>query len=220
MIKLDILQPGGVVTFCNTLRVGTDVPVTGASASGRVRWIGVQCVASGDVMNFLRFCLCLIGWLAILPVCAGGPPESASVAVFGTDPDLSAGATALRLGDFEAGIRLTLLGLKHAPSPRNRASGFSNLCAGYVGAHQYDKAIEACDAALKISRNNWHIYNNRALALLGLGRVAEARRDHATGLVLKPAAATLEQVGSLIDARAAEGVLAGVGAAESAAAAE
>ncbi len=161
-------------------------------------------------MNFVWLRIFLVGWLAVtpVPVCADGAPKSAGVTVFGSDPDLSAGAAALQLGNFEEGIRLTLEGLKRGPAARNRASGFNNLCAGYVGARQYEQAMEACDAALEINASNWHVYNNRALALLGLGRLEEARRDHETGLALKPDSPKLGKVRGLIDARHAETVLA------------
>jgi tetratricopeptide (TPR) repeat protein len=142
------------------------------------------------------------------PAQAAGAPKAAGVTMLGVDPSLAAGADALRLRQFDEGIRLTLLGLSSVPSGRNRARGLNNLCAGYVGARQYQKAVEACDSALALNKHNWRIYNNRALAMLGLGRVDQARRNHADGLALKPDSRKLAATQARIETSAQKAVIA------------
>lgn len=125
--------------------------------------------------------------------------DSYSRTMMGMDPALNEGAMALRLGDFEVGVRLTLGGLDSLLTQRDRAGALSNLCAGYVGAEEFAKALESCDQALEIYARNWRIYNNRALALLGLGRVAAAREDVEKGLALNPDSASLAKVSNMIE---------------------
>ncbi len=143
----------------------------------------------------LRIAIIFLG-AGLLAAQAG---DSSSRTTIGMDPGLNEGAVALRLGDFEAGVRLILGGLESTLTLRDRANALSNLCAGYVGAEQFVKALESCDRALELSARNWRIYNNRALALLGLGRIAAAREDVEKGLALNPDSVTLARVAGLID---------------------
>ncbi len=120
--------------------------------------------------------------------------EPGSHTVFGTDPALIDGARALQLRDFATGIELTLEGLAATVDPADRAAALSNLCAGYVGTKQYALALQACNAALAIRPLNWRTWSNRALAWLGQGRLAQARRDLEAGLRLAPEAHALQEV--------------------------
>ena len=106
---------------------------------------------------------------------AGEPPSKTTL---GGNEALVAGSRALMVGNYEAGIRLTLRGLKSENSRLRRARALSNLCAGYTGTREHDKALEACNQALEINSVNWRAYNNRALALIGLGaRLGSTRRS-------------------------------------------
>ena len=132
-------------------------------------------------------------------------PVSASenATVFGPNPDLSAGAFALQLGDYETGVERTRIGLKTEKSRKDRATGLNNLCAGLVGLRQYAEAIEACNASAEINGSNWRVYNNRSLAYLGLGRIELARIDLNRGLDLNPGARKLLEVADMINERSA-----------------
>jgi tetratricopeptide (TPR) repeat protein len=141
------------------------------------------------------FLVCLLMFSAVAVA-----SESESTTVIGVNKDLSDGAMALRMGNFEEGIRLTIAGLKFESSPQDRASGLSNLCAGYTAAKQYAEAIESCNQSLKIDNRNWHAYNNRALAYLGQGQIEAAKRDLEDGLRLNPDSRKLLQVQQWIEA--------------------
>ena len=143
-----------------------------------------------------RFALLLLFVFGI-----GFAAEPDSITVIGSNKELSDGATALQFGDFEEGVRLTLRGLKFEASPRDRASGLSNLCAGYTALTQFAAAIESCNKAIEIDSGNWHAFNNRALAYLGRGDVDAAKRDLQVGLRLKPDSSKLRQVGEWIVAK-------------------
>jgi tetratricopeptide (TPR) repeat protein len=141
----------------------------------------------------------------LLMLASGGllaaPPDAENVTVLGQNVYLSDGARALQLKDFDEGIRLTLMGLRHEPSRRDRALALSNLCAGYVGIKQYGLALESCNAALDIRPRLWRAYNNRALAYLGQNRLAAARQDVEQGLSINPTSRTLIESRNLVDDR-------------------
>jgi len=127
--------------------------------------------------------------------------EPENVTVIGVNQYLSAGASALQRGAYEDGIELTLEGLRFESSRLLRASALNNLCAGYIAVRQYDRAIESCDDALEINALNWRIYNNRALAYLGVNRIAAARQELARGLALNPESRKLDEVRELIESK-------------------
>ena len=58
-----------------------------------------------------------------------------------SNPPLKNGADALRAGDAEEGIRLTLIGLRQSISSRERQTAKSNLCAGYIILEQLETAL-------------------------------------------------------------------------------
>jgi len=151
--------------------------------------------------------------LTVIFLCSGlfviQAAEPMSQMIIGTNPNLSDGATALRFGDYEEGLRLTLDGLSSVLTLRDRARALSNLCAGYLGLGQFVEALEACDKALELSDRNWRTYNNRALALLGTGRLVAARVDVDKGQVLNPDSSLLGKTASLIEAREQRQLIAG-----------
>jgi tetratricopeptide (TPR) repeat protein len=126
------------------------------------------------------------------------PEPSTSTTVIGGNEMLQAGADALRDGDFVRGIELTSEGLKRPNSQRDIAAALSNLCAGFVGVHQYDTALEKCNEALKIESHNWRTWNNRAAAHLGKGMYDAALRDVESGLEQAPDSATLKKTRQLV----------------------
>jgi tetratricopeptide (TPR) repeat protein len=146
-------------------------------------------------MNVVRCCVVLMT-VAVAPAAAADNQQT-----FGANHDLVAGARALQYGDFESGIRLTHLGLKSGSSPLERVKALNNLCAGYTAAGLHDQAILHCDQALSLDTRNWRIFNNRALAHLGNGRIFAAKQDLEKGLKLNPESRKLAQVAALIDAR-------------------
>lgn len=129
----------------------------------------------------------------VMPVASLGGTQT-----IGANPQLSAGARALQMGDYDEGIRLTLEGLKSHPLPPDRASALNNLCAGYVANRKFDEAIKRCSEAIEIDGRSWRIYNNRALAYLGRGQIRAATRDAQKGLALNPDGRTLAKVQSMI----------------------
>ena len=143
-------------------------------------------------------------------LCAAQPAlaqNSRSQSVFGADPNLSDGALALRLGDYEEGIRLTLAGLRSpagkAHSARTRSSAHNNLCAGYVLAGKFQDALENCDEAIRLKKNNWQAYSNRAVLHALTGRLKRAAEDIGQAKRINPDARRLIEAEQFLQERAA-----------------
>ena len=112
--------------------------------------------------------------------------------------DLHAGANALLAGDAEEGVRLTLLGLKREGSGRDRTTGLSNLCAGYIMLGQIEEGLKYCDQALEQNDQYWRAYSNRALAYVKLDRLEEAEQDLQKAEALAPKSRNVETVRSML----------------------
>ena len=110
------------------------------------------------------------------------------------------GANALKGGDIEEGVRLTLRGLELAHGQRERTTALSNLCAGYMLLGQLDESLGHCNQAIDVNDRNWRAYNNRALVYLELNRFDEAEADVIRGQELAPNSKSLKVVkGMLLD---------------------
>jgi tetratricopeptide (TPR) repeat protein len=114
--------------------------------------------------------------------------------VLGVSSQLADGATALTVGNYDEGIRLTKIGLNSSRKPIQRSAALSNLCAGFDGNEQFAKAIAHCTAALEINKRNWHAYNNRAVAHLGLGQLEAADADITRAVALNPRSKKLQRM--------------------------
>jgi len=116
------------------------------------------------------------------------------------NPQLADGATALKAGKIEDGVRLTLLGLEKAQGQRERTAALANLCAGYLLLGQLDESLGYCDQAIAVNDRNWRAYNNRALVYMELDRYEDAEADIIRGQELAPSAKTLKVAkGMLLD---------------------
>jgi tetratricopeptide (TPR) repeat protein len=114
--------------------------------------------------------------------------------IFGVNAQLADGATALSVGNYDEGIRLTKLGLSGPPKPEQRSAALSNLCAGFDGNEQYERALAHCTAALEINNRNWQAYTNRAVAYLGMGELEAAEVDISRAVALNPKSKKLRRV--------------------------
>ena len=155
----------------------------------------------------IRACLvCLTGAIAFASAPAAAQ-SSLSQSVFGADPKLSDGALALRLGDYEEGIRLTLEGLRApagaAHSIRTRSSAHNNLCAGYVMAGNFREALKHCNEALRLKSNNWRAYSNRAVLYALTGSLSKAAEDIEQGKRINPDARRLMEAEEFLNMRRA-----------------
>jgi len=141
---------------------------------------------------------CSSGFLAWIVtasgVAAGELPQAQSATVIGPlNQLLSEGAGALEAGRYEEGVRLTLAGLQQPNNPRDEGAGHSNACAGYAALKRWQEALEHCNRALELDRNNWRTYNNRAAVFTGLKQFELAIADVHKGLALAPYSDTLHK---------------------------
>jgi len=118
-------------------------------------------------------------------------PNQSSTIMGPSNPQLADGATALDAGRVEEGIRLTIEGLKSPSDARDKAAGYSNLCAGYAMLKHWDEALPHCNTALSIDQNNWRAFNNRAAIYVAKGNYEHAMADLRAGLEIAPNSRTL-----------------------------
>ena len=84
-------------------------------------------------------------------------------------------------------------------SVRDKAAAHSNICAGYVALKRFDEALEHCNLALDLDRNNWRTYNNRAAVFVGLKQYDLAMTDVNAGLEIAPQSGTLQKSREVIN---------------------
>ncbi len=127
------------------------------------------------------------------PVWATDPPHAnQSATIVGPrNPQLTDGSIALDAGRIEEGIRLTIEGLKFPAETRDKAAGYSNLCAGYAILKQWDEALQHCNTSLALDANNWRALNNRAAVYAGKGQYEHAMADLRAALEIAPNSHTL-----------------------------
>ena len=131
---------------------------------------------------------------AMLPsIASAETPAASSNTVIGPNVMLADGAEALMRGDWQKGVQLTQMGLTFAVSQNDRASALANLCAGFAGLKQYERALEHCDQSIALVSDNWRTWQNRAAANLGLRKIEEALRDIQRGLQLNPDSDSLQK---------------------------
>ncbi len=137
--------------------------------------------------------------VAVLMLLAGkGLAEEPKFVVGPSNLDLVEGAEALREGDAERGVELTLRGLALVSGPRDRHAAWANLCAGYVMLDNPDEALGWCNKVIAEDDRNWRAYNNRALVHIQSGRYEEAAEDVARAEAISPNAKTLKTVKAML----------------------
>lgn len=138
--------------------------------------------------------------IAILLVPASWSEES-KVVIGPRNVDLADGAQELLAGNGEAGVELTLRGLRTAQGRREREAALSNLCAGYIMINDLESALRYCNMLLESNDRHWRGYNNRALIYVMTKDYEKAEKDLLMGQEINPNARTLKVVrGMLLDA--------------------
>jgi tetratricopeptide (TPR) repeat protein len=107
-------------------------------------------------------------------------------------------ADAIRVGDADRAIRLSLLGLDASPSFEDRVGALSNLCAAYMLAEQFELAVVRCSEAIALEPR-WQAYHNRALAYMHLHLLDDADRDIAAGFQIFPDSKLLAKARAKLD---------------------
>jgi len=115
---------------------------------------------------------------------------------------LSAGAFAIRMSQYDEGIRLTELGLtRYQPNQADRAAALSNLCAAFAAKGEPNVALGYCTESLSIDTRNWRAYNNRAYAYYLKGMYSEATFDLDAAAAINPEARQVLQLRGMINER-------------------
>lgn len=127
-------------------------------------------------------------------------PESRMV-LGGGNEYLSAGAEAIRAGQYDDGIRLTNLGLKRPTSVAVKAAAFSNLCAAHVAKGEVDLAIQYCTDSIALDAASWRPYSNRSYAYFLKGMYREANADLKVATSMSPKARQVATIRGMINER-------------------
>jgi hypothetical protein len=140
--------------------------------------------------------LCVASALFVVSPCGADDLEGSALRMtFGANEYLVAGSEAIRAGQFDDGIRLTLIGLERGNlGARDRAAGLANLCAAYVSKNEPDVALPYCDASLQLDDRNWRVYTARARAYLVKRMLAEAKRDNDAAAAINPDSAHVKEM--------------------------
>jgi tetratricopeptide (TPR) repeat protein len=146
----------------------------------------------------------VLGQRSQIPELTQNQPDSRTV-LGAANEYLAAGAEAIRLGEYEEGIRLTKLGLDRPASPRDRAAALSNLCAAHAAKKEPDVAIGYCTESLTINDANWRAYSNRAYAYYLKRMFDEADKDLDVALSINPSARQMPQIRGMMNERRLRG---------------
>ena len=143
----------------------------------------------------------LVGFACLLAASTVAAQRTDNRTIIGAGNEfLSAGSFAIRMGQYDEGIRLTHLGLtRYQPSREDRAAALSNLCAAHAGKGEPDLAIPYCDESLGMSDRNWRAYSNRAYAHYLNGRLATATSDLDLAAAINPNAKQVLQLRGTIN---------------------
>jgi tetratricopeptide (TPR) repeat protein len=113
---------------------------------------------------------------------------------------LSAGSFAIRMGQYDEGIRLTNLGLtRYQPNRQDRASALSNLCAAHAAKGEPDIAIPYCDESIEMNDRNWRAYSNRAYSYFLKGMLNDATLNLDLAADLNPDARQVLEIRGMIN---------------------
>ena len=145
-----------------------------------------------------------LGQRSKVPELTQNQPDSRTV-LGAANEYLAAGAEALRLKEYDEGIRLTKLGLERPTSPSDRAAALSNLCAAHAAKNEPDIAIGYCTESLTINDANWRAYSNRAYAYYLKRSFDEADKDLDVALSLNPSAKQMPQIRGMMNERRLRG---------------
>jgi tetratricopeptide (TPR) repeat protein len=160
-------------------------------------------IAIGGVAS----CLMLgpaMGQRQAIPEIAQEQPDSRTVLGVANEY-LAAGAEAIRVKQYDEGIRLTKLGLERPTSPHNRSAALSNLCAAHAAKNEPDLAIGYCTESLGINDANWRAYSNRAYAYYLKKMFDEADADLDIALSINPNAKQMPQIRGMMNERRLRG---------------
>ena len=111
---------------------------------------------------------------------------SADTIYLNTSGPVAKGAAALKAGNLDEAIRLSLKATKKSQPAKRRAVAHNNLCIAYYLKRDYDEAVGHCDASIRAKRNFWQAYVNRGNAYLEMGDADRAVGDYERARKINP----------------------------------
>jgi tetratricopeptide (TPR) repeat protein len=109
-------------------------------------------------------------------------------------------ADAQKAGEYGTAVELATRAIALPLGPRDRLAALNLLCTGHTLAGSAPAALPYCDRLVAESGGDWRGLNNRANALLAMGRDEAARGDYERALALlrgQPSTQTVTDVGEV-----------------------
>ncbi len=146
------------------------------------------------VTTLATACLVVLCLACLHPVALG---QEMKTTIGPSNIELHNGAELLKRGEAKRGLELTLEGLEHAATSREKVAGLSNACAANVMLGRYTEAVSWCHQALEIRERNWRALVNRSHAYIKLGRFDRAEADLIAAEEIAPSARSVKLVRSM-----------------------
>jgi tetratricopeptide (TPR) repeat protein len=128
--------------------------------------------------------------------------KAGSRTVLGVNEYLSAGADAIRAGQYDDGIRLTELGIERSTLTKgDRSAALSNLCAAHAAKHELEQAIDYCTESLILNDRNWRAFSNRSYAYYLKGQYRKANADLRAAAAINPEARQVARIRGMVNER-------------------
>lgn len=143
----------------------------------------------------------VVGLVASSAAAQTEPTADSRTVIGGGNEYLSAAADAIRAGQYDDGIRLTMIGLERGPTLNDKAAALSNLCAAHAAKGDADLAIQHCTESLALNERNWRAYSNRSYAYYLKGNYTQARSDVDAAAAISPNARQVLQIQGMINER-------------------
>ena len=105
----------------------------------------------------------------------------------------------LKKGNIKAAIEEYEMGLKGGLGRSDLQDANNDLCVAYYFLAEYEKALDHCNAAIKLVPNHWVHYNNRANIYLMQGDLERAKKDYSKALKLHPKSEVIKNNIALAD---------------------
>ncbi len=94
------------------------------------------------------------------------------------DKNIEQGMRALRNQDFPSASYYLWKAAKSRQTKARKASLYNNVCAVDFVLRRFDSALDACNAAIKLDRNNWKSLLNRGNVYRDTGYFTLAKQDY------------------------------------------
>lgn len=139
----------------------------------------------------IRLGLFAAAFCTSLATFSGASAESTQVIVLQPSELIYRGNSLIRSGEISRAKKVLEKALKSKLTSTQTANAHNSMCVAYIREEHWRKAMDHCNAAIKLVSYNWRFYNNRGNIYLGLGQADLALDEYGAGLKIAPKSKTL-----------------------------